>query len=198
MGAGASAGPKRGRPVSLQSRTAAISAAAALLADAGWPEFSIDEVARRSGVGKATIYRHWAGAFPLAVEAWGDLVTEAVPTVSTGRVEDDLLDQVARLADFYASADGIVAVQLIGASVAQPGGGEIIARAFFGARRAATRDLVRAGMDAGHLRDDLDPDVVIDLLFGPIVFRLFNGLGALDGRAARASAELAMRSITCC
>ena len=55
--------------------------------------------------------------------------------------------------------------------------------------------LVEQGKAAGQLRPDLDSELVIDLLFGPIVFRLFNGLEPLDPDGATALARMALRAI---
>jgi hypothetical protein len=49
---------------------------------------------------------------------------------------------------------------------------------FFAPRRQATLDLIARGQDSGQLRADLDPELMIDMLFGPIVFRLVNGAEA--------------------
>lgn len=186
---------RRGRPVSAASRAAALAAAAELLDERGWPGFSVDEVARRSRVGKATIYKHWPSGFALAVQAWGERVTRAVPTRNSGDARRDLHDQVVRLARFYRSRAGAVAVQLIGAGVSEENGPGLIAAHFFGARRTATRGLVQDGIDRGQVRDDVDPQLVIDALFGPIMFRLINGMAPLSDPEAAALAELTLRAL---
>lgn len=181
--------------MSRESRAAAVRAAAGVLEEHGWRGFTVDEVARRSGVGKATLYRHWPSGFPLAVEAWGDVVTSAVPTIATGDVVGDLRGQMRRLAAFYASRQGLVAAELLGASIQQPDGPELVAEMFFRERRDATRALIREGVAAGQLQAGLEPDLVIDMLFGPLVFRLFNGRGPLDQSATDAIADMVLPAI---
>ena len=175
---------RRGRPVSLIARRAVLEAAAGLLDDRGFGGFTIDEVARRSRVSKATIYKHWSGRLDLALAAYGDAVTDAVPVRDTGDPVADLQDQVRRLAAFYASERGGVAAQLIAAGTLQPDGATLIRERFFALRRVATAALIDRGKAAGSLRPDIDTEVAIDLLFGGIVFRLFNGLDPLDDDAA--------------
>lgn len=186
---------RRGRPVSLASRAAAVGAARDLLTERGYGGFTVDEVARRSGVSKATIYKHWSDGFDLAVEAFGQAVTEGVPVRDTGDPARDLRGQIVRLAAFYASPQGRIAAQLIGAAAGREGGDELVRERFFGQRRHRTAALIDAGKQAGRLRDDLETGLVIDLLFGAIVFRLFNGLGPLSPTEARALARVAVSAI---
>ena len=181
--------------MSAASRQAVLNTAADLLDERGFPGFTVDEVARRSGVSKATIYRHWTSGFTIAVEAYGDRVTDAVPVLPTGDAVADLRNQVVRLARFYGSARGRVAAQLLAASIGVPGGPAVVRATFFAQRRSATAALIDRGRADGQLRADLDTELAIDLLFGPIVFRLFNGEPALKPAAARRLADLALRAI---
>lgn len=186
--------PSRGRPVSQESQRAVLTAAAELLDERGYAGFVVDEVARRSQVSKATIYRHWSGGFDLAVAAYGAHVTAAVPVPDTGDPTADLTELVVRIAAFYASPRGRVAAQLLAAGIDVDGGPQLLARAFFGARRDATVALIEGAVSAGVVRKELDPQLVVDLLFGPIVFRLFNGQEPFDERGARVLAAAGLRA----
>ena len=181
--------------MSQRSRAAALAAAQGLLVDRGYAGLTIDEVARRSGVSKATIYKHWPDGFHLAVEAFGDRVTDAVPTRDTGDVRADLRDQFERLAAFYAGPEGTTATQLIAAAVTHPDGPTIVRDHFFRRRRGDTEALVERGKRTGQLRTDLDTGLIVDLLFGPVVFRLFSGRGPLSEGEARAVAQVAVGAI---
>ena len=181
--------------MSRASRHAVLTTATDLLDERGYTGFTIDEVARRSGVSKATIYKHWTGGYDVAVEAYGMSVTAAVPVISTGDVVADLADQIRRLAEFYASARGRVIAQLLGAGTGQAHGPALLREKFFAPRRDATLALIEEGKASGRLRPDLDSDLAIDLLFGPVVFRLLNGTEALDTHEAAALARMALRAI---
>lgn len=186
---------RRGRPVSLASRQAVLTTAASLLDERGFAGFTVDEVARRSGVSKATIYKHWSGGYDIAVDAYGDSVTDAVPVLATGDVVQDLAGQIVRLAEFYASPRGRIAAQLLAAGTVQKRGPELLREKFFAKRRTDTLALVEQGKANGQLRADLCSELVIDLLFGPIIFRLFNGMQPLDARDAAKLTHLALRAI---
>lgn len=184
-----------GRPVSAASRRAVLETAADLLEERGYPGFAIDEVARRSGVSKATIYKHWRSGYEVAVEAYGARVTNDVPVRSTGDAVKDLSDQIVRLARFYASPRGRIVAQLLAAGVGLDEGHSLVREKFFAARRDKTLALIEQGKTAGQLRPDLDANLTNDLLFGAVVFRLFNGVTPIDAKQAAAIAAMAMRAI---
>ena len=181
--------------MSIASRTAVLTTAAELLDERGFSGFTVDEVARRSGVSKATIYKHWSGGYEVAVAAYGNSVTDAVPVIATGDAAHDLADQIVRLAEFYAGPRGRVIAQLLAAGTGQPRGSALLREKFFSPRRTATVALIDEGKSSGQLRADLDSELVIDLLFGPIVFRLFNGVEPLSPDGAAELATMALRAV---
>ena len=185
----------RGRPASTAARRAVLAAAADLLDERGWTGFVVDEVARRSGVSKATIYKHWASGLDIAADAYGETVTAAVPVRSTGDAVHDLGDQIRRLAAFYASPRGRVVAQLLAAGTGRGRGAAVLREKFFAPRREATVALVEQGKATGQLRADLDSELVTDLLFAPIVFRLLNGVEPLGPDGADALARMALRAV---
>ena len=187
---------RRGRPVSVASRNAVLSAAADLLDERGLAGFNVDEVARRSRVSKSTIYKHWPGGLHIAVEAYGARVTEAIPLNVTGDPVADLIGQVRRIAEIYASPQGRIIAQLLGAGAAIDGGAEMVHEGFFAERRNESRQLIQHGLDAGLWHLDFDPDAIIELLFGPIVFRALNGGEPFRADTAAALATVALRGLT--
>ncbi len=100
-----------------------------------------------------------------------------------------------RLAAFYAGPRGRIIAQLLGAGAGQDGGSALLAEKFFGERRTATRALIDAGKAAGQLRPEVDSELMIDLLFGPIVFRLVNGVGPLTNADAAALARVLLPAV---
>lgn len=186
---------RRGRPVSAEARDAVLRAAVDLLEERGLSGFSVDEVARRSKVSKSTIYKHWRDGLAIAVEAYGSKVTDAIPVTRTGDVEADLLGQVRRVAATYAGPGGRVIAQLLGAGAAAEGGPELVRRGFFAERRAESMQLVHQGVAEERWRLPFDPGLVIELLFGPIVFRAMNGGPPLSPDEAAALAETALRGL---
>jgi hypothetical protein len=86
----------------------------------------------------------------------------------------------ARLAEQYQGRDGVVFVELIAAAVLEPDTAELLNDRFFTPRRAALRVLWAEGASRGQLDPHADADAMIDLLFGPVTFRLLLGHGPTD------------------
>src|SRR5207245_9051815 len=87
--------PKRGRPRSGRTEKAILKAASDLVTSTGLADMTIEGVAERAGVGKASIYRRWPSKGALAFDAVVDTILSTQPTPDTGSFEGDLL-QVAR------------------------------------------------------------------------------------------------------
>ena len=84
----ATSAPSTGRPRSDEAHQAILDATLSLLVEVGFSALTIEGVATRAGVGKATIYRRWASKLPLVVEAFGQL--PGFEEVDTGNLAEDL------------------------------------------------------------------------------------------------------------
>ena len=88
MATNAANGQTAGRPRSEEAHQAILDATLELLAETGYSALTVEGVAQRAGVGKATIYRRWASKLPLVVEAFRQL--PGLEEVDTGNLVDDL------------------------------------------------------------------------------------------------------------
>jgi len=183
------------KPRSIKVHEAALDATRALLREGGLPAATIDAIAARSGVSKATLYKHWPSRTAVAAEAFGRDMADAVPLPDTGTTEGDLLAQVRLVSRFYASPEGTVFSQLLAASVTDEGGAAYFRAWFLASRRAAVRTLWERGLARGDVRADVDVDTATDLLFGPLVFRLMTGHLPLTDDAAEAVARAALHGL---
>src|SRR5919204_6033 len=89
--------PGRGRPRSERSQRAVIDAAAELLLEGGLETFTIDAVAARSGVSKATIYKWWPSKGAVALDGFFHAVDTHARFPDTGSVREDFAAQLRRL-----------------------------------------------------------------------------------------------------
>ncbi len=172
-----------------------LDATAELLDEGGYPATTVDAIAARSGASKATIYKHWPSRTAVAAEAFGALMAQSLPLPDTGSTAGDLVEQVVRVSAFYASARGEVFAQLLAACVEDATGAAYFREYFLNGRRAAITQLWQRGVD----RDDVDPgiaiDDVIDILFGPLIFRRISGHYDLTEEHARRLALTALRGL---
>lgn len=179
MSAAASDSPARGRPRSAEVDAAIIDAALQVLADDGITQFSIESVALRAGVGKATIYRRFAGRDELLAASL-DRIRDEIPVAPPGL---SAYDQIIHFLDTLRrpcseSSAGRVMAQVIAEAPHHP---EVPA-AFYSRviepRRLRLIGLLRQGIDEGWVRRDLDLESAATLLAGSmLLIKLWHGCG---------------------
>lgn len=183
-----------GRPRSREAHGAILSASIELIRENGYDALTMEAIAARAGVGKATVYRRWKSREALVVEAIGRIVA-AVPDPDTGSVEDDLMRLMRATLAMY--ADPATAALLSGL-VAAMARSEPIARAvragFVGMRRAAMRRALEHGMARGELRAGMDVELAVDLLSGPMLFRFLITGGTVDEALAHGTVQAVLRA----
>ena len=162
----------RGRPRSEQARKAILQSTLDLLKQVGFSDLSIEAIAARAGVGKATVYRWWPNKAALVIDAFVSAVGEELRFPYSGSVPNTLREQMRRWTAVFRSPLGRIVATVIGAGQSEP---EIL-RAFrdhwVEPRRREAREILRKGMEEGEIRNDLDPDTILDILYGPLYFRL--------------------------
>ncbi|MFZ4841815.1 TetR/AcrR family transcriptional regulator [Mycetocola saprophilus] len=166
-----------------------------LLTEAGYPAATVDAIAARSGVSKATIYKHWPSRTAVAAKAFGRLMAGALPLPDTGNSVADLTEQVRRVSAFYASDLGAVFAQLLAACVDDPTGAAYFREYFLEGRRTAIATLWQRAVERGDASPTIPIDDVIDILFGPLIFRRLTGHFPLTEDAATSLALNALRGL---
>jgi AcrR family transcriptional regulator len=180
-----------GRPRSAQVDEAIIEAVLDLLTEGTTAEaMSIEAVATKAGVGKAAIYRRWANKESLLVDAI-TTIKGGLPEIAGKSVRDDLYSLMRPIGHQEANRAGKIMPCLISVMQRSPelhrGFQKIIAP-----RRELMRSVLRRGIATGELRPDLDVEVVMVMLSGPLIMQaLFNWSPDLPPRA-----ELADRMLT--
>ena len=96
----------RGRPRDPSTDARITTAAAELLLERGFDKTTVDEVAARAGVGKATVYRRWPSKEDLAVSAMAELYDAEFPEPDTGSIRTDLAESYRAVLAFVNSPEG--------------------------------------------------------------------------------------------
>ncbi len=160
-----------GRPRDPRVDAAIVDATLRLLADGGYTSLTMEAVAALAGVGKATLYRRYAGKEQLVIDAVATM-SEPVEVVQGASVRDELvarLEAIRRKSD--SSLAGKIFPRLISASADNPELMRNYRRQVLAPRRRAFADALRRGVDEGLVRADVDLDYAIDLLVGPMAYR---------------------------
>jgi AcrR family transcriptional regulator len=189
----------RGRPRSETAQTAILSATIALLLDEGLHAMSMDDVAERAGVSKATIYRWWASKELLALDA---LSTEWAAPVATKRTDTGSLrgDLLAILRPWIRQLNekpyGRVIAGLVAEAQIDPEFATLYNEHFVQPRRdAARRSLLRAAA-RGEIPADTDFEVSLDLLYGPIYHRVLHLHAPLNDRFTKDVVDAVIKAVS--
>src|SRR4051794_1583214 len=157
-----------GRPRSARADEAIVDAVLDLFADGVSPDaMSIEAIAARAGVGKATIYRRWPNKDALFVDAVTTL-KGGVPTLRGESVRDDLvtlLSRVGHSVDHRSSKVMSCLLSELQRSETMQGCYQSVIEP----RRQAMRAVLRRGIDSGELRADLDIELTLILLSGSVL-----------------------------
>jgi len=173
-----------GRPRSAEADAAIIGATLEALRDEGFRGLSVEGVRQRAGVGKATIYRRFPSKNDLVRAAIASLNPDLPEPPDTGTLRGDI-ETVFRLT-YEMAVDGKTATfgpRLLAESADDAEFHALFREALIEPRRAGLRIILARGRERGELRDDVDPEVVIDMLAGPVIYRILIDGGRLDGVA---------------
>jgi rhodanese-related sulfurtransferase/AcrR family transcriptional regulator len=175
---------RRGRPRSEKARQAIVEAAVELLLVRGLAAVSMDAVAERAGVSKATIYRWWPSKETLALDAlyheWA-AATIHPEAPSGGPLRLELLSALRPWIEVITDrAYGCAFAALLAEAQADPAfGSEYRARLFMPRREHITAIFTRA-IGRGEIASDTHIELALDLIHGTLMHRLLNGHAPLD------------------
>jgi AcrR family transcriptional regulator len=186
-------GPSAGRPRSEEAHQAILDATLDLLAEVGFSALTVEGVAQRAGVGKATIYRRWPSKLPLVVEAFGGL--PKLEAADTGDLAGDLKTMLrSYLQLFNTTPLGTVLPSLAGERGHNPRLSQLFDPVLKDRRRPLI-DVLRRGVERGELPPELDLDLAADLVVGPIAVRLFFTGSRLSPRMVGPLVDLALEGL---
>jgi AcrR family transcriptional regulator len=179
--------PQRGRPRSERARKAILEAAAELLLARGLSAVSMDAVAERAGVSKATIYRWWPTKETLALDAlYTEWAAARSQTRDTGSLRGDLLSMLRPWARRAGSRPyGRVVAALLTEAQTDPVFGAEYRQRFLEPRREQVREIFRRAIERGEIPAGTKVEVALDLLYGSMYHRLLHGHAPLSDRFVR-------------
>jgi AcrR family transcriptional regulator len=161
----------------------------------GYDALAMDAIAARAGVGKATVYRRWATKETLVAEAL-ERIVRSIPIPDTGSTEGDLRVMMRDSLNMYRDPatkgllSGLVAAMARSERIAQA-----VRSGFIATRRDALRQVLERGVARGDLQKGLDFELALDLLSGPLLFRMLITGGRIDERLTRGVVEAVLRGL---
>ncbi|KAB1939868.1 TetR/AcrR family transcriptional regulator [Micromonospora sp. ALFpr18c] len=143
------------------------------LAAVGYGRLSIEAVARRAGVSKTAIYRRWNSKLDLVVEIVAAAAHGKLPALDTGTLRGDLalLFQAVAHALRHPLASQIIP-DLLAEAARNPSIDATLREVLHARQQDIGGRLVSRAVQRGELPADTDPDAAIDLIVGPLYWRL--------------------------
>jgi AcrR family transcriptional regulator len=160
-----------GRPRSEEARLSILRSALKLLAKKGFPEFTIEAVAAHAGVGKATVYRWWPDKAALIADAFASNTTRKLHFPDTGSLRTDMSQQMQQLIKVFRSRRGKIVSAMLGAGQSDRSLITAFRERFMMPRRQEAYATLRRAIKRGQLKKNVDMDLLLDSLYGPIYMR---------------------------
>jgi len=163
---------KKGRPRNVETEKAILVASYDLLLENGFGAVTVEKIAERAKVSKATIYKWWPNKAAVVMDSFLSAAMSRLPVPDTGSTINDIVIQVTNLAGFLTSREGKVINELIAEGQFDLKLAEEYRSRYFNPRRLDSRRILERGVQRGELKKDLDIELSIDLIYGPLFYRL--------------------------
>jgi AcrR family transcriptional regulator len=173
-----------GRPRDARTTQSILKAAIDLGRELGFDGLTMEGIAARAGVGKSTIYRRWPDAWSIVADAVFADVARIAPIQERATARESFRASMRLVARSFRGHYGQILRPLIGRAQVDKRLRQALAKHWLSARREISRKIVRRGIASGELRAGLEPDIVLDALYGPLYHRL---LLPYDGDAVHLS-----------
>ena len=161
---------RRGRPRDARCDHAILQATLDMLAEGGAANLSIDGVAARAGVGKATIYRRWSSKEALLLEALGTDTTTLV-SPDTGSLRSDLEAYFEALIERLRESEGSDVLPHLIEAACYDAEVRTSLDEYLSSRQKPLRSILRRAQQRGEIAAGIDLKVVADVLVGPVTYR---------------------------
>ncbi|AEI43770.1 TetR/AcrR family transcriptional regulator [Paenibacillus mucilaginosus] len=163
---------KRGRPRNVETQNAILSVSYDLLLEMGFGAVTVEKIADRAKVSKATIYKWWPNKAAVVMDGFLSAATARLPVPDTGEVLQDMLAHATNMARFMLSREGSIFLEIIGEGQMDPALAEAYRTRYIQPRRQEVHGILDRGIGRGELKKDLDRALCTDLVYGPIFYRL--------------------------
>jgi len=165
---------KKGRPRSEKSRRAILKATNSLLLHKSVQELSIEAIAKKAKVGKTTIYRWWPNKTAVIMDALVSQPSLQTTMLTPKNNTEAIVMQLEKLIRLLQSKNGETIAQLFSEAQADEHSQKIFEEGFLAPLLDAIEYSVEQGQEDGEFRKSLDTKIAVDLLCGPVFFRLMS------------------------
>ena len=192
MGEAVAGHATRGRPRSERARAAVLEAASELLVSGGIDAVTMEAIAARAQVSKATLYKWWPSRAHVMLESLFSRTRHTTAIDESAPLEEALVSQLSLLIrEFRETEAGPLMADLVAAGQADPDIRAALDEQWLRPRRQISTRLLRAAVERGELDPRIDLATAVDQLFAPVYYRLLLGHEPLhDDLAATLTGQL--------
>jgi AcrR family transcriptional regulator len=133
---------------------------------------SMESLASHLGIGKTTLYRRWPNISALLMDAILLAVNEAAPIEELPTIRESVSVAMKRLVNMYTSPRGDLLRAILGRAQTDASLIKAIGDRWVEPRRKIARGILRQAARRGEIKPGLNPDIILDALYGPIYHRL--------------------------
>ena len=142
-----------------------------IFVERGLPGVTMEEIAARAGVAKTTVYRRWPTKSAILIDALKDHLAPVVAFPQTGHVRDDFLTQIEAVVKLLDTETGRAYLALVAESVHDPDVADALRDRYVTEQRMAAVQRLRAGIERGELSPHVDPEILVESLYGALYYR---------------------------
>jgi AcrR family transcriptional regulator len=165
-------GVRPGRHRCQDARRAILEATWQILGETGGlADLTIEGIAERAGVGKTTVYRWWPNKASVAADAFFTRIEPKVRFRDTGSLREDIRLQMKELCKVLNTKSGRILRALLGGGQSDPELIEAFRSKWMEPRRVKGREILSRAVRDGEMRSDINLDLALDALYGPIYLR---------------------------
>jgi AcrR family transcriptional regulator len=186
---------KLGRPRSEKTKSDILNASYDLLIEKGFAEITVEKIAEKANVSKATIYKWWPNKAAVVMDAFLNAINLDLPVPDTGSTMEDMFLQVDNFVKFLTSKKGSVLTEIIAEGQYDSKLADIYRMAYFTPRRNISKQILERGISRGELREELNLEVSIDLIWAPVFYRLLITGEKIDAAFIKAIINYAFEGI---
>lgn len=180
---------------SARVRRAVLEAALAELAESGYGGLNVEAVARRAGVHKTTVYRHWPDRERLVTDALMQRSDAELLVPDTGALRSDLVAFAMAVVAQLTQPRVTTLIRMLVAEGPRLPAFRETARAFWTARFERTAWVVQRAIDRGELPPETNVPMVLESLIAPLYLRLLVTGGDLSQEFVVGAVDLLLHGI---
>lgn len=175
-------------------RRAVVDATLEVMADKGIADFTVSDVAARSGVHETSIYRRWGSRESLIAETLLGYSEQVIPVPDTGSIGTDLHGLLGGIAAYLSSPVGRALAQALAFS-GEESRWAAVRQEFWTGRLELARTIIDRAIDRGELPPGTDPRLVLEVLVAPLSFRTLVTREAIDDDMCTRLVDLVLAGI---